>query len=39
MLPRRGQLLRTDSTKLALEDDADTGVASAKRPSVRLARQ
>ncbi|MDB4798391.1 hypothetical protein OAH36_02210 [Verrucomicrobia bacterium] len=36
MLPRRGQLLRTDSTKLALEDDADTGVASAKRPSVRL---
>ena len=36
MLPRRGQLLRTDSTKLDLEDDADIGVASAKRPSVRL---
>jgi hypothetical protein len=29
-------LLRTDSTRLALEDDADTGVASVKRPSVRL---
>ena len=33
---KRGQLLRTDSTKLALEDDADIGVASAKQPSVRL---
>ena len=36
MLPRRGQLLRTDSTKLAMEEDADIGVAIAKRPSVRI---
>ena len=35
MLPRRGQLLRTDSTKLALGDDGDISVGGAIRPFVQ----